>query len=107
MPQTQDTDTAETTVDDFAPRPASMHLIAADRTERAITGPIATDPRFWPLAPWRLVLVLVAIGTGAACAPPAADPATGFNGADLGVLISLAIFVAAVAIRSPRRKETR
>ncbi|MGU3424002.1 hypothetical protein ACLBWV_03630 [Microbacterium paraoxydans] len=107
MPQTQDTDVASTAVDDFAPRPASTHLIAVDRTERAITGPIVTRRRFWPLAPWRLMLVLVAIGCAAVCGPPAADPATGFNGADLGVLISLAIFVAAFAIRSPRRKETR
>lgn len=107
MPQTQDTDPVATAVDNFAPRPASTHLSVADRTETAITGPIVTDRRFWPLAPWRLMLVLVALGTAAVCGPAAADPATGINGADLGVLISLATFVAAFAIRSPRRKDNR
>lgn len=108
MPQTQDTDENVEPVDDFAPLTADMHISVIERTEPAIIGPIVTDRRsVWPLAPWRMTLVIVALLGTAVCGPPAADPSTGFNGADLGVLISLAIFVAAFAIRSPRRKETR
>jgi hypothetical protein len=108
MPQTQDTDENVEPVNDLAPMTADMHISVVERTEPIIAGPIATDLRsFWPLAPWRMVLVVVALLTAAVCGPPAADPTTGINGADLGVLISLATFVAAFAIRSPRRKDTR
>lgn len=47
----------------------------------------------WPLAPWRWVLLLVGLGLAITCGIPAAAPV--WNGADLAVLISLAIFVAA------------
>ena len=103
MPQTQDTDDIAQAVNDFFPIPASTHVSLLARTE-----PIVTERRrVWPLAPWRFVLIAVAIGTAIVCGPPAAYPVTGFNGADMGVLISLAIFVAAFAIRSPRRKDYR
>ncbi|PRB01803.1 hypothetical protein CQ047_18265 [Microbacterium sp. MYb72] len=96
MPQTQDTDENVEPVDDFAPMTADMHLSVAERTAPAIVGPIATDRRrLWPLEPWRMAFVVVALLGAAVCGPPAADPSTGFNGADLGVLISLAILVAA------------
>ena len=52
--------------------------------------------RVWPLAPWRFVLVVTALILAALCANPAANPV--FNGADLAVLISLAIFAAAFSI---------
>ncbi|MBE7952864.1 hypothetical protein ILP86_00870 [Microbacterium sp. R1] len=104
MPQTQDTDENVEPVDDFAPLTADMHLSVIERTEPAIVGPIATDPRsFWPLAPWRMALVVVALLGAAVCGPPAADPTTGFNGADLGVLISLAMFVVAFLIPLPKK----
>lgn len=107
MPQTQDTDDNVAPVNEFAPMTADMHISVVERTEPVILGPIATDRRrLWPLAPWRMALVVVALLGAAVCGPPAADPTTGFNGADLGVLISLATFVAAFAIPSPRRKDT-
>lgn len=103
MPQTQDTDENVAPVGDLAPRTAGTHVSLLERTE-----PVVTDRRsIWPFAPWRLVLVMVAIGTAIVCGPPAADPATGINGADLGVGISLVTFVAAFALPSPRRKDTR
>ncbi|WP_193596117.1 hypothetical protein [Microbacterium sp. YJN-G] len=52
-----------------------------------------TRVRRAPLAPWRFVLVATAIIVAALVAVPAANPV--FNGADLGVLIALAIFIAA------------
>lgn len=98
MPQTQDIDENLDPVNDFAPITADMHISVIERTEPAIVGPIATDRRsLWPLAPWRMVLVVIALLTAAVCGPAAADPATGFNGADLGVLISLGIFAGAFA----------
>ena len=96
MPQTQDTDENVAPVDDFAPMTADMHISVIERTEPAIVGPIATDDRsFWPLAQWRMVLVVVALLGAALCGPPAADPTTGVNGADIGVLLSLGAFGAA------------
>ncbi|KDA05548.1 hypothetical protein DC31_13730 [Microbacterium sp. CH12i] len=58
--------------------------------------------RWWPLEPWRFVLVATAILLAIPCGIAAAAPV--WNGADLAVLICLAIFVAAFTIRS---KETR
>lgn len=88
---------------DLTPITADMHISVAYRTEPAIVGRIATDRRtLWPLAPWRMALVVVALLGAAVCGPPAADPNTGFNGADLGVLISLAIFAGAFVF--PGRK---
>lgn len=98
MPQTQDTDENVEPVDDFTPITSDMHVSVIERTEPAIVGPIATDRRtLWPLAPWRMVLVVVALLGAAVCGPPAAVASTGFNGADLGVVISLGIFIAAFA----------
>lgn len=98
MPQTQDIDENVEPVDEFVPMTSDMHVSVIERTEPAIVGPIATDRRtLWPLAPWRMALVVVALLGAAVCGPPAADPSTGFNGADLGVVISLVIFVAAFA----------
>lgn len=104
MPQTQSTDDNVEPVDDFAPVTADMHISVIERTEPAIVGPIVTGRRsVWPLAPWRMTLVVVALFGAAVCGPPAADPGTGFNGADLGVLISLATFAAAFLIRIPKK----
>lgn len=61
--------------------------------------------RWWPFEPWRFVLVATAIGLAIPCGIAAAAPVG--NGAELGVLICLAIFVAAFTIPSPRRKDTR
>lgn len=106
MPQTQDTEETLDPVNDFAPITADMHISVIERTEPAIVGPIATDRRtLWPLAPWRMVLVVVALLGAAVCGPPAADPNTGFNGADLGVLISLATFAAAFLIRIAKKDQ--
>ncbi len=96
MPQTQDIDENVEPVDDFTPITSDMHISVIERTEPAIVGPIATDDRrLWPLAPWRMALVVLALLGAAVCGPPAADPSSGFNGADLGVLFSLATFAAA------------
>lgn len=104
MPQTQDTDDAAVTVSGFEPLTADMHLSVSDRTAPVIDGPIATDGRsIWPLSPGRMALVVAAIIAAAICGPPAADPSTGVNGADLGVLISLAAFVAAFLIPLPKK----
>lgn len=98
MPQTQDIDENVEPVNEFVPMTSDMHVSVIERTEPAIVGPIATDRRtLWPLAPWRMALVVVALLGAAVCGPPAADSSTGFNGADLGVVISLVIFVAAFA----------
>ena len=104
FPGVKDTDDNVEPVDDFAPLTADMHISVSERTEPAIVGPIVTDRRsVWPLAPWRMTLVVVALLGAAVCGPPAADPSTGFNGADLGVLISLATFAAAFLIRIPKK----
>lgn len=96
MPQTQDTDANVEPVNEFGPMTSDMHVSVIERTEPAIVGPIATEPRsLWPLAPWRMALVVVALLGAVVCGPPAADPSTGFDGADLGVVISLGIFIAA------------
>lgn len=96
MPQTQDTDENVEPVNDFTPITADMHISVIERTEPAIVGPIATDEHgLWPLAPWRMAFVVLALLGAAVCGPPAADPSTGFNGADLGVFISLATLAAA------------
>lgn len=106
MPQTQDTDENVAPVDDFTPLTADMHLSVADRTAPVIDGPIATDNRsIWPLAPTRMLLVVAALVVAAICGPAAADPATGVNGADLGVLISLATFVVAFLIPLPKKDQ--
>ena len=88
MPHAQDTDDAVVMVGDFAPRPATAHLSA--NSDRSI---VPERDGLWPLAPWRWVLLLTGLGLAVACGIPAAAPV--WNGADLGVLISLAIFVAA------------
>lgn len=104
MPQTQDTDDNVEPVDDFAPLTADMHLSVADRIAPVIDGPIATDHRsIWPLSPGRMLAVVAALVGAAICGPAAADPTTGVNGADLGVLISLATFVTAFLIPLPKK----
>lgn len=106
MPQTQDTDENVEPVDEFAPMTADMHLSVAERTAPVIDGPIATDHRsIWPLSPGRMAAVVAALITAAICGPAAADPSTGVNGADLGVLISLAVFVAAFRIPIPKKDD--
>lgn len=52
--------------------------------------------RTWPLAPWRFVLVATAILLAIPCGIAAAAPV--WNGADLSILICLAIFVAAFTL---------
>lgn len=104
MPQTQDTDDNVAPVDDFAPLTADMHLSVAERTAPVIDGPIATDHRsIWPLSPGRMLAAVAALVGAAICGPAAADPTTGVNGADLGVLISLATFAAAFLIPIPKK----
>lgn len=71
MPADQSTDDTAAAVNDFSPRTASTHLSA----------------------PWRWVLLLTALGLAMPCGIAAAAPV--WNGADLAVLIILAIFVAA------------
>lgn len=80
---------------DDAPNPAEfpavtadMHLLRAD--ERSM---IPARRSAWPLAPWRAIVLLVALAFAVLCGPPAAAPI--WNGADLGVLIALVLFVAA------------
>ena len=89
MPQTQDTDETPTLVSGFDPITADLHVSGLVRT-----GSVVPERRsIWPLAPWRWVLLAVAIFLAATCGPAAAAPV--WNGADLAVLISLAILVAA------------
>lgn len=96
MPQTQDTDENVEPVNEFAPITSDMHISVIERTAPAIDGPLASEDRsLWPFSPWRMGLVVLALLGAAVCGPAAADPATGTNGADLGVLISLGAFVAA------------
>ncbi|GAT73592.1 hypothetical protein MHM582_2086 [Microbacterium sp. HM58-2] len=88
MPADQITEDAPNPVD-FPARPATGHLsVATDVT------PVVPERRgLFPLAPWRWVLVFTGLGLAGTCGVASANPA--WNGADLGVLISLAIFVAA------------
>ncbi len=94
MPTEQGTDPTAPAVDGLTPRRATVHVALIEVARDA-------DPDeqrdLWPLAPWRWVLILTGLGLAAVCGVPAASP--GFNGADLGVLISLAIFAAAFASR--------
>ncbi|WEK60538.1 MAG: hypothetical protein P0Y60_14655 [Candidatus Microbacterium colombiense] len=91
MPQTQDTDPIAEAVDDFfTPRPATTHLSVTTETTQII--PAAST--IWPLAPWRWVLIFTSIGIAIPCGIAAAAPPS-FNGAELGILICLVIFVAA------------
>jgi hypothetical protein len=89
MPADQSTDDTTTVVHDFSPRTASTHLSVTTDT----TQIVPERPTIWPLAPWRWVLLLTAIGLAIPCGIAAAAPV--WNGADLAVLIILAIFVAA------------
>lgn len=87
MPIDQSTENEPEAVD-LSPKPATAHLSAIiDHI------PVVPERRgIWPLAPWRAIVLLMAIFFAVTCAVPAADPI--WNGADLGVLISLALFVA-------------
>ena len=88
MPQSQDTADVENP-GEFPARPATGHLSLITRT-----SPVVPERNsIWPLAPWRWVLLLTALGLAITCGIPAAAPV--WNGADLAVLISLAMFVAA------------
>lgn len=89
MPQTQDTDENVAPVGDFAPRGADTHVSVIVRTETVVPA----RGSIWPLAPWRWVLLVIAIFLVITCGPAAAAPI--WNGADLAVLISLGVFVAA------------
>lgn len=88
MPTDQGTDETAAAVNDFAPLAATAHLSSTDTTRV-----VPERSGIWPLAPWRWVLLLTGLGLAITCGVPAADPV--WNGADLAVLISLAIFVAA------------
>ncbi|MCK2031234.1 hypothetical protein [Microbacterium galbinum] len=88
MPQTQDTDDTAETGETFEPRPAGIHVSLTTRT-----APVVPERRgVWPLAPWRWVLLALALLLAITCGPAAADPAV--NTADLLVFLGLAIFVA-------------
>ncbi|WP_146008106.1 hypothetical protein [Microbacterium aurantiacum] len=90
MPEVQDTDDIATAVNDFFPPvTATTHIrVTTDTT------PIVPQRRsIWPLAPWRWVLIVTAIGLSIPCGIAAAAPV--WNGAELSILIILAIFVAA------------
>ncbi len=87
MPVDQSTDEAANPVG-FPARPAAMHVSRDDDT-----SPLPVRRSIWPLAPWRAIVLLMAIFFAVVCGIPAAEPV--WNGADLGVLISLAMFVAA------------
>jgi hypothetical protein len=89
MPQTQDTDENVAPVDDFTPRPASTHLSVTNRIDQVVPE----RNGIWPLAPWRWVLLAIAMFLTATCGPAAAAPI--WNTADLLVFISLGVFVAA------------
>lgn len=93
MPDDQSTDETVDVVD-FPPLPAGLHLSRLDNT-----SPVPAPASIYPLAPWRRVLILCGISLAIFCAIPAITPlddgAHVFNGADLGVLLSLAMFVAA------------
>lgn len=88
MPVDQSTENTPEQVD-LSPMPATAHLSAAvDHT------PVVPERHgIWPLAPWRAIVLITAMTFAIACGIPAAAPV--WNGADLGVLISLALFVAA------------
>ncbi|WP_136056305.1 hypothetical protein [Microbacterium sp. K24] len=89
MPQTQDSDENVAPLGDFAPRAADTHLSVIIRT-----APVVPErSTIWPLAPWRMTLIAVAIFIAIPCGIAAAQPP--INGAELGCLISLAMFVAA------------
>ncbi|MFT4156515.1 MAG: hypothetical protein QM630_01080 [Microbacterium sp.] len=88
MPQTQDID-GTTVMVDFTPRPAATHVSALCRDE----GVVPDRRGLWALGPWRWGMLLTGLGLAVTCGVPAAAPV--WNGADLGVLISLAAFVAA------------
>lgn len=93
MPEDQSTEEAPAAVD-FSPLPASHHLSHLDDT-----SPVPAPASIYPLAPWRWVLILTGVSLVVYCFIPAVMPldngAQVFNGADLGVLLSLAIFLAA------------
>lgn len=74
---------------DLSPIRATEHLsTTTDHT------PVIPERRgIWPLAPWRAIVLIMAIFFAILCGVPAAEPV--WNGADLGVLISLVMFVAA------------
>lgn len=89
MPQTQDTDENVAPVTDFAPLRADMHVSVVSRVDHVVPE----HRSIWPLAPWRWVALAISIGLAITCGIPAAAPV--WNGADLAVLISLAMLVAA------------
>lgn len=93
MPDDQSTDEAVDVVE-FPPVPAGLHLSRLDRS-----SPVPAPSSIYPLAPWRWVLLICGLTLAIYCAIPAISPLENgmhvFNGADLGVLLSLAMFVAA------------
>lgn len=88
MPQTQDSDQTPAAADEFAPVTADMHVSVIARADSLVPERRGV----WPLAPWRWVLLAVAMFLAITCGPAAADPAV--NMADLGVFLSLGVFVA-------------
>ena len=88
MPTEQITDDAPNPADSPA-IPASMHLLRAD--DRSMLP--ATRRAAWPLAPWRTILLALALMFAMTCGVAAAAPV--WNGADLGVGIAIVLFVAA------------
>lgn len=89
MPQTQDTDETPVVVSGFAPVTADMHVSGLIRSESVVPE----SRGVWPLAPWRWVLLAIAVFLAVTCGPSAAAPV--WNTADLLVFISLGVFVAA------------
>lgn len=89
MPQTQDIDENVEPVNDFTPRPAGTHISVVDRIDHVVPE----QRGIWPLAPWRWVLLAIAMLIAATCGPAAAAPV--WNTADLLIFISLGVFVAA------------
>ncbi|MDR6142073.1 hypothetical protein QE375_001627 [Microbacterium foliorum] len=87
MPTEQITDDTPNPAD-LPAIPASMHMLRSD--ERSV---LPTSRTFWPLAPWRTILLVVALMFAMVCGIAAAEPV--WNGADLGVGIAILLFVAA------------
>lgn len=95
MPDVQSTEPADDTVAEFPPVPAA-------RVTHPTHMPTVRRHEGWPFERWRLVMVGAAILVGVFCGPEAAKPIA--NGADLGVLVSLAAFVLAFILPTPRKK---
>lgn len=88
MPESQDID-IDVQSAPYPPVPATVHL------KTIAPRPVHQRVRRQPPAMWRVMLASAALIVAAPVGIAAADPA--WNGADLAVLIVLAMFVAAFA----------